>query len=158
MTGFVARDLDYAARVRESFARQGYMALLGVEFVRLEPGFCELHLPWREDLLQQHGFFHGGAIASLLDSAAGYAAFSMMPAEVAILTVEYKLNFVAPGAGERIVARGEVLKPGRTLTVVRADAFAVAGGTDKLCCASQQTLMMLADRHDGEVRAPAPAG
>ncbi|MDA0704183.1 MAG: PaaI family thioesterase [Proteobacteria bacterium] len=161
MTGFEPRNPDYAAQVSGGFERHSFMALLGVELVRVEPGFCELHLPWRKYLLQQHGYFHGGAIAGLLDSAAGFAAYSLMPADANILTVEYKLNFVAPGTGSRMVARGEVLKPGRTLTVVRADAFAIVEGEEKLCCASQQTLMMLADRHDqkdGEVRAPARAG
>jgi uncharacterized protein (TIGR00369 family) len=144
MTGFEPRNPDFAARVREGYERHSFMALLGVELVRVEPGFGELHLPWREVLLQQHGYFHGGAIAGLLDSAAGFAAYSLMPADAGILTVEYKLNFVAPGTGERIVARGEVLKPGRTLTIVRADAYGVSDGKEKLCCASQQTLMMLA--------------
>jgi uncharacterized protein (TIGR00369 family) len=105
-------------------------------------------MPWRADLLQQHGYFHGGAIATALDSAAGYAAFSLMAPATAVLTVEYKLNFVAPGAGEHIIARGEVIRPGRTLTVVRADAFAVQGGVETLVCASQQTLMALAGQTD----------
>ena len=148
MTRFDPRDPDFAARVRSSFGRQSFMALLGIELARIEPGLCELHLPWRADLLQQHSYFHGGAIATVLDSAAGYAAFSLMPPATAVLTAEYKLNFVAPGAGERIIARGEVVRPGRTLTVVRADAFAVQDGEETLVCASQQTLMALAGQSD----------
>jgi len=150
MTGFEPRDPDFATRVRSSFGRQSFMAHLGIELARVEPGLCELHMPWHKDLLQQHGYFHGGSIATVLDSAAGYAAFSLMPPATAVLTVEYKLNFVAPGAGERIIARGEVVRPGRTLTVVRADAFALRDGEETLVCASQQTLMALAGQSDEE--------
>lgn len=145
---FVPKDPDFEARCRDSFARQPYMAHLGARLAVVRPGYAEIHLPARPELRQQHGYYHGGSIASVLDSAAGYAAFSLMPPGATVLTVEYKLNFVAPGQGERLVARGQVIKPGRTLTIVQADAHAVAGGGETLCATSIQTLMALAGRAD----------
>ena len=146
---FEPKDPDYALRRRDSFERQPYMALLGATLRTIRPGFCEIVLPARLELRQQHGFYHGGSIASVLDSAAGYAAFSLMPAGVTILTVEYKLNFLMPGEGDELVARGHVVKPGRTLTVVQADAFGVVGGAERMCATSIQTLMALSGRPDG---------
>jgi len=137
------RDPDFAAKVRDSFARQGAMAHLGVELVAVEPGMCELALPFRDEVSQQHGYFHGGIIGTVADVAGGYAAFSVTPPDTAVLTVEYKINLVAPGRGERIVARGTVLRPGRTLIVTRADVHAVEGRTETLCATMQQTIMTL---------------
>ncbi|MFO0998316.1 MAG: PaaI family thioesterase [Alphaproteobacteria bacterium] len=148
-TPFEPKNPDYAARCRESFSRQPFMAHLGATLRTIRPGFCEIALPSGNHLRQQHGYYHGGSIASVLDSAAGYAAFSLMPADVTILTVEYKLNFLLPGEGEELIARGQVVKPGRTLTVVQADAFAVKGGVERMCATSIQTLMALPGRPDG---------
>lgn len=149
--GFEPRDPDYAARVRDSFSRQPFMDYIGAELAVIEPGYCELHLPYRRELTQQHGYIHGGCMATLADNAAGYAAFSLMGPEDSPLTVEYKLNILRPGAGQKLIARGVVLKPGRTLTVVNADVYAVLDGEESLCVASIQTLMALAGVPD-EIR------
>ena len=146
---FTPKNPAFEARCRDSFARQPYMELLGATLEAVRPGYAEIHLPARAELRQQHGFVHGGAIASVLDSAAGYAAFSLMPADATVLTVEYKLNLLAPGQGALLVARGRVVKPGRTLTIVQADAYARADdGRETLCATSIQTLMALPGRPD----------
>ncbi|MDQ7850839.1 MAG: PaaI family thioesterase, partial [Armatimonadota bacterium] len=121
--------------------RQPFMQLLGARIAALVPGFCEIVVDYRRDLTQQHGFIHGGVLASIADSAAGYAAFSLMPAEATVLTVEYKLNILRPGEGEAMIARGRVLKPGRTLFVVQADVFALRGAKEEQVLASLQTLI-----------------
>lgn len=121
---------------------------IGARMSRIEPGLCEIELPVRPELTQQHGYVHGGALATIADSAAGYAAFSLMDATSAPLTVEYKLNILRPGQGERMVARARVIKPGRTLTVVQADVFGVSGGEETLCVTSLQTLMRLEGKAD----------
>lgn len=136
-------DPDFAARVRASFARQAAMGLIGAELTAIEPGRVTIELPVRDDLTQQHGFVHGGIVGMIADSAGGYAAYTLMPADASVLTVEYKINMLAPAKGERLVARGEVLKPGRTLSIVRADVFAIDAGGQKLIAAMQQTLMVM---------------
>ncbi len=148
MTDFVAPDPDFANRVRASFARQAFMAHLGAEIVHLAPGECDIAVAFRRELTQQHGFVHGGVLASIADSAAGYAAFTLMPASASILTVEYKLNLLRPGQGEAMIARGRVVKPGRKLSVVRADVFARHGGAEDLVVTSLQTLMRLDGKPD----------
>ncbi len=150
--GFEPRNPDFAARVRDSFSRQPFMGYIGAEIAAVEPGYCEIHLPYRPELTQQHGYIHGGCMATLADNAAGYAAFTLMGPEDSPLTVEYKLNILRPGAGQRLIARGRVLKPGRTLTVVNADVYAVLDGKDSLCVTSIQTLMALAGKDDDEQR------
>jgi uncharacterized protein (TIGR00369 family) len=148
MPDFQPSDPDFAARVRASFARQGFMRTLGAELAVVEPGRCEIRLPWREDLGQQHGFFHAGAIAAVADSAGGYAAYTLMDAGDSVLTVEYKINLVAPGRGEEAVARARVVRPGRTLTVCQVEVFAVKDGAETLCAVLQQTVIRLADRQN----------
>ena len=148
MTAFVPLNPNFAARVRDSFARQPMMTHLGATLAAIEPGFCEIHLPWRRALTQQHGYIHGGALAAIVDSAAGYAAFSLMPADAAVLTVEYKLNLIAPADGELLIARGRVVKPGRTLTVAQFEVAAVKSGTERVTATALQTLMCLAGRPD----------
>lgn len=143
MTGFEPRNPDFERTVRESFARQAFMRTIGAELLLVEPGRAEVALAYAESLSQQHGYFHGGVIGTLADNAGGYAAFSLMPPEMTVLTVEYKLNIVAPGRGERLLARGQVLRPGRTLTVTRSDVYAVEGGRETLCATALQTLMCL---------------
>jgi uncharacterized protein (TIGR00369 family) len=145
---FEPRDPGYAQRVRASFARQGAMAFLGVEFTAIEPGFCELRLPYRPQVGQQHGYFHGGVVGTLADTAGGYAAFSLMAAEASILTVEYKLNLLAPAEGELLVAQGRVVKPGRTLTISSVETYVEKAGRRTLCALMQQTLMAIHGRHD----------
>jgi uncharacterized protein (TIGR00369 family) len=141
-------DPDYEARVRASFARQRAMAFIGAELARVEPGLVEIVLPYRAELTQQHGFFHGGIVSTIADSAGGYAAFTLFPADSSILTVEYKINLVAPADGERLVARGRVLKPGRTLTICELEVAAVKAGASKTCALGLQTLICLEGRPD----------
>lgn len=149
MTGFEPSDPDWQARIRDSFARQPAMALIGARLGRLAPGDVEVELPIRREVTQQHGFAHGGIVAMIADSAAGYAAFSLMPADGTLLSVEFKLNFLAPGRGTTLVARGRVIKPGRTLSVVEVDVDGVAmDGTRTACARMLQTLMALPGRAD----------
>lgn len=151
---FTPANPGYETRVRDSFGRQPFMVHIGARMTALAPGFCEIAVEHRPELTQQHGFVHGGVLASIADSAAGYAAFSLMPAEATVLTVEYKLNIVRPGDGEAMIARGRVVKPGRTLFVVQADVFARKGGREELVVTSLQTLMRLDGRADDASGAP----
>ena len=137
-------DAGFAARVRDSFGRQKAMALIGATLAAVEPGRVEIALPYRDDLTQQKGYIHGGILGMIADSAAGYAAYSLMPADCSLVTVEYKMNILSP-ATSSLTARGEVVKPGRTLTVARAEVYAQDG---KHVATMQQTLMMLAGRPD----------
>ena len=137
------RNPDFEARVRGSFARQNAMGLIGARMTRVEPGRVEIELPVRDDLGQQHGFVHGGIVGMIADSAGGYAAFTLMPADASVLTVEYKVNMLSPAEGDLLIARGEVLKPGRTLSVVRADVWARRGDRETRVAAMQQTLMVM---------------
>jgi uncharacterized protein (TIGR00369 family) len=137
-------DPHYAARVRESFARQRAMALIGANLTMVRPGYVEIALPFREDLTQQKGFVHGGILGMIADTACGYAAFSLMPPGCSLVTVEYKINILAPGRSS-LVARGQVLKPGRTLTVARAEVYAEDA---QHIATMQQTLMLLANTPD----------
>jgi uncharacterized protein (TIGR00369 family) len=145
---FQAVDPDFAARVRASFERQGLMRTLGAELSEIRPGFCEIRLPYREGLSQQHGFFHAGATAAIADSAGGYAAYSLMEAADSVLAVEFKINLLAPARGDFLAARARVLKAGRTLFVCRTDVFARRAGEEALCASMQQTVMRMADRPD----------
>jgi len=145
---FEAADPAFEARVRESFARQTVMATLGATLGRVAPGEVEILLPFRADLCQQHGFFHAGITATIADSAAGYAAFSLFPADSSVLTSEFKLHLLAPAAGERLRAAGRVLKPGRTLTVAETEVFALKDGREKLCAKLIGTLVTLRERPD----------
>lgn len=146
MPSFIPADADFAARVRASFARQQAMQTLGIEITALDAGAIELQLPYAAAYTQQHGFMHAGIITTALDSACGYAAFSLMPADAAVLTVEFKTNLVAPAKGERFVIRGNVIKPGRTLTLCEARAYAIDGGAEKLVATMTGTLMALYGR------------
>lgn len=118
------RDPDYAERVQRSFARQEFMALIGAEIVSVAPGAVEIALPVRPELSQQHGYVHAGACWSIADTAAGYAAQTLIGPEDGVLTVEFKINLLAPGRGRRLIARGRVERAGRRLTVARSDVFA----------------------------------
>jgi uncharacterized protein (TIGR00369 family) len=122
------------------------MATLGIEIVGLDAGAIELRMPYAAPLTQQHGFIHAGIISTALDTACGYAAFSLMPADAAVLTVEFKVNLLAPAKGEEFRFRARVLKPGRTLTVCEAHAFATDGGREKMIAAMTGTLMAVYDR------------
>ena len=141
-------NADFDAMVRRSFAKQSMMAFIGAEVAEVRPGFCEIHLPHRDELLQQHGFFHAGATSAIVDSAGGYAAFSLFEEGDGVLTVEFKLNLTAPADGDRLIARGEVVKPGNTLTVTRGEVLAVKDGREKTCAGMQQTMMRIVGRPD----------
>ncbi|HUS53294.1 MAG TPA: PaaI family thioesterase [Thermohalobaculum sp.] len=123
------RDPDYRARVYDTFARQHFMVLLGARLLSVAPGAVEIELPIRRELEQQHGFAHAGAAWSIADSAAGFASQSLMAADEGVLTVELKINLLAPAKGERLIARGRVERAGRRLMVGRSDVYAVVGDT-----------------------------
>jgi len=142
---FQPQDPGFAARVRASFARQKAMDLIGARLTLVEPGHAEIELPYRAELTQQKAYVHGGILGMIADSACGYAAYSLMPATSSLVTVEYKINILAPARGD-LLARGQVVRPGRTLTVTRAEVY-MADGTH--VASMQQTLMMLADTPDG---------
>jgi uncharacterized protein (TIGR00369 family) len=146
MTAFVPANPEYPRRVTESFERQAVMKTLGASIAALAPGAIELTMPYAAAYTQQHGFLHGGIVATVLDSACGYAAFSLFPADAAVLTVEMKTSLVAPARGERFVFRAQVVKPGRTITFCDGRAFAVEGGQEKLIATMSGTLMALIDR------------
>jgi uncharacterized protein (TIGR00369 family) len=135
--------MDLVARevVEANFARQPAMALIGASIVVLEPGCVEVAFPFRSELTQQDGFVHAGIICTAADSACGYAALSSMPAGSDVLSVEFKLNLLRPAAGERFVAHAQVLKPGKTLTAVRADVYACIGEKRRLIAAMQATMI-----------------
>jgi uncharacterized protein (TIGR00369 family) len=144
---FQPKDPNFADRVRASFARQRMMQTLGVEITRLAPGEIELAMPYEAAFTQQPGFIHAGIMATVLDSACGYAAFSLMPTDAAVLTVEFKTNLLAPAKGERFLFRAHVVKPGRTLTVCDGQAFALENLADERLVATMNgTLMALYDR------------
>lgn len=140
---FDARDPDWDAKVRDSFTKQGVMGLLGATLADVWPGGCKIHLPYRPDLSQQHGFFHAGVTSTVVDSAAGYAGFSLMAPNTSVLSVEFKINLLAPADGELMIATGEVIKPGRNLVITRGDAWVVKHGKATHCAMMQQTLMTM---------------
>ena len=119
-----ARNPSFAEDIKQSFAKQTIMRLIGAELTRVEPGVVEIALPHRADLSQQHGYLHAGIVTTIADSACGYAAYSLMPPNSEVLSVEFKVNLLRPAKGDRFVASAEVVKSGKTLTVVRADVFA----------------------------------
>ena len=137
------RDPDWDAKVRASFARQTFMETIGARILALSPGYCEVELPFRRDLLQQNGYLHGGLVTTIAANATGYAAFSLMPPNSSVLGVDYKINLLDPAAGERFIAIGRVLKPGRTLSVVEGDIEAEAAGKRKLIAKMLTTMMCL---------------
>src|SRR6266849_233573 len=133
---------SFAEEIRRSFARQTIMSLIGAELTRVDPGLIEITLPYRTDLTQQHGYLHAGVVTTIADSACGYAAYSLMPAGTEVLSVEFKINLLRPAKGERFLARAEVIKPGRTLTVVRADVFGISEGKEHELVATVQGTMI----------------
>lgn len=139
-------DPEYAARVRSSFERQDAMKTIGATLASVEPGSAVIEMPWAQSLTQQHGFLHAGMVATGLDTACGYAGFSLMPADAAVLTIEYKINLLAPAKGQRFRMVGEVVKPGRTITVVEGKAYAIDEGREKLIATMSATLMAIFGR------------
>ena len=135
-------------RIRDSFARQAAMGLIGAEVSTVEPGRVEIRMPFRDDLTQQNGFLHAGMVSAALDSACGYAALSLMPMDADVLTIEFKVNLLAPAKGEHFLFRGEVIKPGRTIMVSDGKAFAVSGGNEKLIATMTGTMMVMTGREN----------
>jgi len=150
---FVPAFAAFAARVRDSFARQGAMRLIGATLADVRPGYCAIGLTPRPEVAQQHGYVHAGVVSALVDTAGGYAGYSLFPEDCSVLTVEFKLNLVAPAAGERLLAEGFVIKPGRTLAITRGEVHAEQGGRRVLVALMQQTLMVM----HGAADAPAAA-
>ena len=142
----MAQDDGYLERIRSSFARQGLMRTLGASIEHVAPGTVTIAMRPHDAISQQHGFIHAGAVSAIADSAAGYAALSLSPDGTGVLTTEFKINFLAPAAGDRIVARGRVVKGGRTLTVAQSEVFAERDGGEKLIALLTATIMTVANR------------
>ncbi|NNE42657.1 MAG: PaaI family thioesterase [Gemmatimonadetes bacterium] len=147
MTAWTVRDPDWERRVRTSFGRQTVMATIGARLVRLEPGRVEISLPHRPDLTQQHGFLHAGMVATVLDSACGYAALTLMPPGTAVLAIEFKVNLMRPAAGD-LIARGEVLRAGKTVSTCRADAVREEDGEEIVVATMLGSIMTVTGRDD----------
>jgi uncharacterized protein (TIGR00369 family) len=136
-------DSHFAERVLASFDKQNAMHLVKATMLVIESGMTEIHVPHWDGIEQQHGFVHGGVVGMIADSSAGYAAMTVVPANASVLTVEYKMNLVAPADGEKLIARGQVVRPGRTLIVTKAEVFAIKDGKETLCALMQQTIMVM---------------
>lgn len=146
-TSFAPRVADFESRVRDSFARQAVMRTMGAELQSVVPGHVEITMPYAAEFTQQHGFLHAGTVSTVLDSACGYAGFSLMDAESAVLTVEFKINLLAPAQGARFRVAGEVIKPGRTIVLAQGAAHAIGeDGAEKLIATMTCTLMAVRDR------------
>lgn len=147
---FGAKDPDFAGRVRRSFDQQSMMTTIGALLERVEPGSVDVAVPAAPHILQQHGFIHGGAVSTLADTACGFAALSLVRPGVGVLTVEFKMNMMAPATGTRLIARGRVVKAGRTLIVTQADIFAETDGSRRAIALMTATIMAVEGR-DGIV-------
>lgn len=148
MSGFEPRSARWEARCRESFAKQAAMATVGARIARVAPGEVEIEFDHDPSLTQQHGFIHAGILATVLDSACGYAAFTLMDDESGVLSVEFKVNLMAPARGARFVARARVVRPGRTVTVTTADAIAIEDGRETVVATMLGTMMAVRGRSD----------
>lgn len=131
------------ARVKASFDKQNAMQLIRASIPVIAPGKVEIHVPQWSGIEQQHGFVHGGVVGMIADSAGGYAAMTQVPEDASVLTVEYKMNLLSPADGERLIARGQVIRPGRTLIVTQIDVYAVRGENETRCALMQQTIMVM---------------
>ena len=137
------RNPSFAQEIKQSFSKQTIMSLIGAELTRVEPGIVEITLPYRADLSQQHGYLHAGIVTTIADSACGYAAYSLMPPGSEVLSVEFKVNLLRPAKGDEFSAVAEVVKSGKTLTVVRADVFAIDEGRRDLIATMLGTMICL---------------
>lgn len=146
MQTFVPSDPDFERRVRASFVRQNVMSLFQATLARVAPGQVDIALPVRSELCQQHGFVHAGVVTSIVDSACGYAALSLMPPGTGVLSIEFKTNLLAPAKGLSLSARGRVLKPGRNIFVCAGDVFALDDGGETLVATMLATMMVVRDR------------
>jgi uncharacterized protein (TIGR00369 family) len=147
-SGFGVLDQKYERRVRASFARQGLMKYLGAELSEMRPGIVEIRVRHRPELTQQHNYFHAGVSGAIGDSACGYAAYTLMPKDSSVLTVEYKMNLLAPAEGEELIARARVVRSGKTLKICAADVFARKDGTETHCATMLATVMCLHGKSD----------
>ncbi len=143
---FEPKDAGYKEKVIESFERQEVMKTLNASVQTVRPGEVELKLPYQQNLTQQHGFIHAGIVSTLLDSACGYAAFSLMPEKAAVLTIEFKINLLAPAKGDWFRAVGKVKKSGKNITVTEGELFSYADGQEKLVATMVGTIMSVYDR------------
>lgn len=141
MRSFQPQDAEYVSRIRQSFARQQVMQLIGASLRRVEPGAIDIALPYRDDLTQQNGYLHAGILTTVADSACGYAAYTLMPAGADVLSVEFKVNLLRPAVGEEFVAEARVVKAGGTLTVTRCDVYGRAAGEAKLVATMLATMI-----------------
>lgn len=148
MARFESQDPNFESRVRESFARQKVMKTIGARLGRVAPGEVEIELPFRDDLTQHHGFLHAGIVTTIVDSACGYAAMTLMPEGTTVLSIEFKINFVSPATGRRMIARARATKPGRTVTVCAGDVFAESDGKEKLVAIMLATMMTVREGVD----------
>ena len=139
-------EADFESRVRASFDKQRFMSTIGATLERVAPGEVDIALPFDDALTQQHGFLHAGALATVADSACGYAALSMMSSDAAVMSIEFKINMLAPAEGPMLLARGKVVRSGRTITVCRADVFSVKPDGQKLVATMQGTMMAVRGR------------
>jgi len=145
---FAVQDPEYTRRVQDSFARQGLMKLLGAKLVGLEPGTAEIRVSFRPELTQQHQYFHAGVTGAIADSACGYAAYTLMPADSSVLTVEYKINLLAPAEGDELIARAHVVRSGKTLKICSAEVFVRKDGAESQCATMLSTVMCLTGTSD----------
>ena len=145
---FIPVDAGFEARVRGSFARQGAMKLIGAHMREVAPGYCAIGLEPRPEIAQQHGYVHAGVVSAIVDAAGGYAGFTLFPAESSVLTVEFKINLLAPAEGDQLIAEGFVVKSGRTLVITRGEVHAERGGARTLVALMQQTLIVLHGKPD----------
>lgn len=137
---------EFAQTVQASFNRQNAMQLIRASMPVVRHGLTEIHVPHWDGIEQQHGFVHGGVVGMIADSAAGYAAMTVVPADASVLSVEYKLNFMSPATGDTLIARGQVIRPGKTLIVTQAEVISVIDGQEKVCALMQQTIMVVRGR------------
>lgn len=140
--GYQVSNPRFVEEIKQSFAKQSIMVLIGAELALVEPGIVEVLVPYRSDLTQQHGYLHAGLVTTIADSAAGYAAYSLMPAGSEVLSVEFKVNLLRPARGKSFLAHAEVIKPGRTLTVARADIFGIADSGERALVATMLATMI----------------
>ena len=145
---FAAIDAELENRARGSFARQGLMKHLGAELAEIRAGHAEIHVPFRKEVTQQHNYFHAGVSGAIADSACGYAAYTLMPADSSVLTVEYKMNLLAPADGEKLVARARVLRSGKTLKICAADVYVQKNDAEIHCATMLATIMCLSGKSD----------
>jgi uncharacterized protein (TIGR00369 family) len=143
MTNFIPKDPNFEKRIRGRFSNQGLLKAFGVELQQIAPGEAELAMPFDEKLTQQDGFLHAGAITTLVDSACGYAAYTLMPAGSRVLSVEFKINLLSPADGDHFLALGRVIKPGRMITVCEGKFYSFKKGDEKLSALMQATMICI---------------